>query len=246
MVVLTELEHDALLEIFNIGVGQAAAAMSGIVGEEVTMSVPSISFLSRSEAAQVLDDAHRGNGANNGNGNGNDHGTGTGNAAHSGTHNGRHQRGSDGGHGGRICGVSQHYEGAFSTEALLMFPEDKSLEIVRLMVGEAIPLAELSAMEQEAMSEIGNIILNSCVGTLANIFQHELHGSLPVYHLGSSDEILDATGTRADTVVMMLHIDFILEKHQIHGYVAFILDITALTDLRGQIDGYLQRAIGPH
>lgn len=216
MIALTELEHDALVEIFNIGVGQAAAAMSGIVNEEVTMSVPSISFLSRSEAAQLLEQAHRNNAAGPGNGN------------------------------ERICGVSQHYEGAFSTEALLMFPEHKSLEIVRLMVGEAVPLAELSGMEQEAMSEIGNIILNSCVGTLANIFQHELHGSLPVYHVGSSDEILDATGTCADTVVMMLHIDFILQKHQIHGYVAFILDVTALTDLKDQIDRYLQRAMGPH
>ncbi|GGY52451.1 chemotaxis protein CheC [Pseudoduganella albidiflava] len=215
MVALTELEHDALVEIFNIGVGQAAAAMSGIVGEEVTMSVPSITFLSRSEAAQLLEEAHRNN-----------------------------QGSPDNSSNERICGVSQHYEGAFSTEALLMFPEDKSLEIVRLMVGEAVPLAELSGMEQEAMSEIGNIILNSCVGTLANIFQQELHGSLPVYHVGSSDEILDATGTRADTVVMMLHIDFILEKHQIHGYVAFILDVTALTDLKEQIDRYLQRAMG--
>jgi chemotaxis protein CheC len=216
MIALSELEHDALLEIFNIGVGQAAAAMSGIVGEEVTMSVPSISFLSRSEAAQLLEEAHRRNRS------------GTGSAAD----------------GERICGVSQHYDGAFSTEALLMFPEDKSLELVRLMVGEAVPLAELSGMEQEALSEIGNIILNSCVGTLANIFQQELHGSLPVYHVGTSDEILDATGTRADTVVMMLHIDFILEKHQIHGYVAFILDVTALTDLKEQVDRYLQRAMG--
>jgi chemotaxis protein CheC len=214
MVALTELEHDALVEIFNIGVGQAAAAMSGIVNEEVTMSVPSITFLSRSDAAQLLEEAHR-----------NDNRAG-------------------GTSGERICGVSQHYEGAFSTEALLMFPEHKSLEIVRLMVGEAVPLAELSGMEQEAMSEIGNIILNSCVGTLANIFQQELHGSLPVYHVGSSDEILDATGTRADTVVMMLHIDFILEKHQIHGYVAFILDITALHDLKEQIDSYLRRTTG--
>jgi len=211
MVELTELEHDALVEIFNIGVGQAAAAMSGIVNEEVTMSVPSITFLSRSQAAHLLEEAHRNN---------------------------------NGGEGERICGVSQHYEGAFSTEALLMFPEDKSLEIVRLMVGEAVPLAELSEMEQEAMSEIGNIILNSCVGTLANIFEQELHGSLPVYHVGSSDDILGATGTRADTVVLMLHIDFILAKHQIHGYVAFILDVTALSDLKGQIDGYLRRTMG--
>ena len=230
MIALTELEHDALLEIFNIGVGQAAAAMSGIVNEEVTMSVPSISFLSRSDAAQLLEQAHRNNAA------------GASGRGHAG--NGDSADSSDSGNGERICGVSQHYEGAFSTEALLMFPEYKSLEIVRLMVGEAVPLAELSGMEQEAMSEIGNIILNACVGTLANIFQHELHGSLPVYHLGTSDEILDATGTRADTVVMMLHIDFILEKHQIHGYVAFILDVTALSDLKDHIDRYLKRAMG--
>lgn len=217
MIELSELEHDALVEIFNIGVGQAAAAMSGIVGEEVTMSVPSITFLSRGDAASLLEDAHR-----------------------------KSNLGSGSAGSERICGVSQHYEGAFQTEAILMFPENKSLEIVRLMVGEAVPLAELSEMEQEAMSEIGNIILNSCVGTLANIFQQELHGSLPVYHVGSSDEILDATGTRAETVVMMLHIDFILEKHQIHGYVAFILDITALHDLKDQIDRYLDRAMGHH
>ena len=202
---LTELQHDALVEIFNIGVGHAAAAMSGIVNEEVSMSVPSISFLNRAQAGQLL---------------GNEDGQ-------------------------RICGVSQHYAGAFTTEAILMFPEDKSLEIVRLMVGDSVSLKELTEMEQEAMNEIGNIILNSCVGTLANIFSQELSGSLPVYHVGTSEQILTASGGQADTVVLMLHIDFILEKHQIHGYVAFILDLTALNDLQDQVDRYLAKAIGP-
>jgi chemotaxis protein CheC len=99
-------------------------------------------------------------------------------------------------------------------------------------------------MEQEAMCEIGNIILNSCVGTLANIFQRELHGSLPAYHVGTSDEILVASGSQPDTVVLMLHIDFVLEKHQIHGYVAFVLDISALHDLKEQINLYIARAMG--
>ncbi|WP_296000406.1 chemotaxis protein CheC [Rugamonas sp.] len=204
---LNALENDALIEIFNIGVGQAAAAMSAIVREEVTMSVPAIRFMHRAAAAVLL-----------------------------GLPEQQQQQ--------RICGVSQHYEGAFETEAILMFPEDKSLEIVRLMVGEAVPLQELTEMEQEAMCEIGNIILNACVGTLANIFQHELQGSLPVYHVGTSDDILTASGSLADTIVLMLHIDFILEKHQIHGYVAFILDISALHDLKEQINRYIARAMG--
>ncbi len=208
MIALTELQHDALVEIFNIGVGQAAASMSGIVNEEVTMSVPSISFLNRAEAAMLLGGKNKQDQSQ------------------------------------RICGVSQHYEGAFKTEAILMFPEDKSLEIVRLMVGESVPLAELTEMEQEAMSEIGNIILNSCVGTLANLFQRELQGSLPVYHVGTSEEILSASGSAAESVVLMLHIDFILEMHQIHGYVAFILDVSALHDLQEQINLYLDKVMG--
>lgn len=201
---LSELQHDALVEIFNIGVGHAAGAMSEIVNEEVTMSVPSISFLNRADAAEMLGNKES----------------------------------------ARMCGVSQHYDGAFSTEAILMFPEDKSLDIVRLMVGESVPLTELTEMEQEAMSEIGNIILNACVGTLANIFSQELSGSLPEYRIGTSEEILIASGGRADTVVLMLHIDFILEKHQIHGYVAFILDLTAFNDLQDQVDRYLAKVTG--
>jgi chemotaxis protein CheC len=94
------------------------------------------------------------------------------------------------------------------------------------------------------MCEIGNIMLNSCVGTLANIFQRELQGSLPQYHVGTSDEILTATGSAAGSVVLMLHIDFLLEKHQIHGYVAFVLDLSALHDLKEQINLYIARAMG--
>jgi chemotaxis protein CheC len=205
MVRLTDLEHDALVELFNIGVGQAASAMSEIVNETVIMSVPAISFLTRAAAAKLL--ASRSTGS------------------------------------GRLCGISQHFSGAFETEAILMFPEEKSHEIVRLMVGDAMPLTELSAMEQEAMSEIGNILLNSCVGALANLLGSELHGSLPDYHLGYSDAILSHAGS-SETVVLMLHIEFVIERQQIAGDVAFIMDMTALQDLKQHVAGFLQRNVG--
>ncbi len=198
---LTELQHDALLEIFNMGVGQAAASMGRIVNEEVLMSVPSITFQTRAAAARAL-------GA---------------------------------GQGGRICAVTQFYEGAFRTEAILMFPEEKSLEIVRLMVGQTLSMEELTEMEQEAMSEIGNIILNSCMSTLANISGKELLGSLPKYQVGTGDEILGISSGQWNGVVLTLKIDFNIEKHRINGYVAFLLDMSALQDLRHYIDDYLHR-----
>jgi chemotaxis protein CheC len=201
---LTELQHDALVEIFNLGVGQAAAAMSRIVKEEVTMSVPMIAFQSRAEVAKTLGSSE----------------------------------------GRRICAIAQQFQGAFNTEAFLMFPEEKSLEIVRLMVGQSLSMEELSEMEQEAMSEIGNIILNSCMGTFANASGKELRGSLPIYHVGTGDDILGLTGREWDGVVLTLKIDFNIEKHHIYGYVAFLLDMPALHELRLYIDGYLAKLMG--
>ncbi len=202
---LSEIQHDALSEIFNMAVGQAAAAMSRMINEEVIMSAPSIIFQNRAEVAKTL-----GNGE-----------------------------------GRRICAVTQHYVGAISTEAILMFPEEKSLEIVRLMVGQTVgqtlSMEYLTEMEQEAMSEIGNIILNSCMSTLANISGKELLGSLPRYQVGTGDEILGGSGTQWTGVVLTLKIDFSIAKHQINGYVAFLLDMTALQDLRQYIDEYLSR-----
>ena len=205
MVRLSELELDALVELFNIGVGQAASAMSEIVNETVTMSVPSISFLTRSAAAKLLATKSTGS--------------------------------------GRICGISQRYTGAFQTDAILMFPEEKSQQIVRLMVGQAMPLEELSQMEQEAMSEIGNILLNSCVGALANIFERELNGSLPDYRVGYSDDLMASAGA-PEAMVLMLHIEFTIERQQITGDVAFIMDLTALEDLKAHVNSYLARAMG--
>jgi chemotaxis protein CheC len=201
---LTDLQHDALVEIFNVGVGQAAAAMSRIVNEEVSMSVPMIALQRRAEVARTLGS----------------------------------------GEGRRICAIAQEFRGAFNTEAFLMFPEEKSLEIVRLMVGQSLSLEELSEMEQEAMSEIGNIILNSCMATLANASGKELQGSLPQYRVGTGDDILGHSGKDWEGVVLTLKIDFNIERHLIYGYVAFLLDMPALQDLQQYIDGYLSGLTG--
>ena len=202
---LSELQYDALSEIFNIGVGHAACALSDILNEEMRMSVPTISFQNRGNIASNL---------------GHDEEK-------------------------RLCGVRQSFGGdLFNTDAILMFSEEKSLEIVRLMLGGSLSMQELTEMEQEAMSEIGNIILNACVGVLANMLKHDLRSSLPSYHIGSSHDFLSLSGNHADDIVLLLHIDIALEKHAIEGRVAFVLDMNTLQDLRPHLDKYITEMIG--
>jgi chemotaxis protein CheC len=204
MLELNDLEHDALIEVFNIGTGQAAAMLSQMLGDHIELSVPAVCFVSRLTAASEL----------------------TADA------------------GKRICGVSQRFQGAFNADAILIFPENKSLEIVRLLVGDDIPLDELTAMEQEALSEIGNIILNALVGTLANLLGWEFSCSLPMYHFGTSGEILHTEVKSETDLVMLLHIGLRLERHQINGYVAFLLDLSSIQGLREGISRFLGGTTG--
>ncbi|WP_342114764.1 chemotaxis protein CheC [Pseudoduganella sp. OTU4001] len=198
---LDDMQHDALVEIFNQGVGLAAAAVSEIVNDEVAMSFPSIVFETRAEAALSV--------------------------------GGATQR--------RICAITQRFTGSFGTTAMLMFPEEKSLELVRLMVGGECPAVELTELEQEAMSEIGNIVLNCCVGRLANAIGQELSGSLPQYCTNSGMHILDLLGGEPEDMVLTLKIDFSVESHRIDGYLALLLDGDALSSLAVLLDRYLSQ-----
>ena len=85
--------------------------------------------------------------------------------------------------------VSQHFSGAFDAEAMLVFPESNALEIVRLMVGPHMSIEELSEFEQEAMCEVGNIILNACMSALADLFHLSLNGTLPIHRFGDTESL---------------------------------------------------------
>src|SRR5207342_1211277 len=51
---LSELEHDALTELVNIGVSRAASSLRTMVGRQVLLSVPSVEVVSRVTATALI------------------------------------------------------------------------------------------------------------------------------------------------------------------------------------------------
>jgi chemotaxis protein CheC len=78
-----------------------------------------------------------------------------------------------------LVAVRQDFSGAFAGRALLIFPEANSLELVRAVVGRELPLEDIVDLEDEALAETGNILLNSWVATIANLLKRGLRMSLP-------------------------------------------------------------------
>ena len=197
---LSELQRDALVEVFNIGVGQAANSMSQIVGEAIKLSVPKVELMPGNDKTNAISAIIR---------------------------------------NPNICAVSQEFTGGICSKAFLNFPEGKTREIVRRMVGESVNADELSEMEQEALSEIGNIILNSCFSSMSDLLCVEFHSSLPTYHLGLVGDVLSMPDNNNDDLLLLLHIDFSMPNDQINGYLVFLLTLPSFKSLIKHIDRFL-------
>ncbi len=144
-----------------------------------------------------------------------------------------------------LVAIQQQFEGAFSGRALLIFPKETSLDLVRAIMGEDVPPDEIAEMEQEALAETGNVILNGCLATMANMLNRSLDVSLP--------EVLRGDGARlfvfekeqsANGLVLFLYINFSVRNRDIRGYIAMLMDLPSLTALQALIAGFIHRVIG--
>ncbi|UCV12070.1 chemotaxis protein CheC [Dechloromonas denitrificans] len=198
MTELSELQCDALGEIFNIGVGRAASSLSQIVNDEVLLSAPGVMVVPREKAAEIL--------------------------------LGTEFR--------QFSTVSQTFSGPFDAEAMLVFPESNALEIVRLMVGPHMSVEELSEFEQEAMCEVGNIILNACMSSLADLLHISFDSTLPLHRFGDTNSIEILEGDE-DHMVVLLQVDMKISQQCIQGHILFLLSVTSMANLLSCLTQYL-------
>ncbi len=132
----------------------------------------------------------------------------------------------------RLVAVQQSFEGPFSGRALLIFPEAQSLELVRSIVGVTHSLEDVIDLEQEALAETGNIILNACLATIANVLRKTMRMSLPAVIRGDGQKMFDVESASENDLVLFLYIDFTIRKRDIRGFIALLMDLPSITALK--------------
>ncbi len=145
----------------------------------------------------------------------------------------------------QLVAVRQDFEGPFSGRALLIFPEENSLELVRAVTGGELTAQEVLDIEDEALAETGNVILNSCLATMANMLQRSLTMTIPEVLRGDGAALFEILeGETADGLALFLYIDFAVRKRDIRGYIAMLMDLPSLQTLKGLLDEFIVRVVG--
>jgi len=201
--ILNEIQLDMLTEIFNIGIGQAAASLSEMIADNVELSVPLVKCLPLDEASLELAEM-----------------TAT-----------------------TISAVSQSFEGEFSGSALLIFPQQDSLELVKAILGTNVSLEQLSDLEEDALLEVGNVILNACICTISDMLECEIIGEIPTHQQGTTKQVLSRSSLDDTAYVLLLSMIFSIPHHDIKGTISFVMNMGALQTFIALIDRYTEKLL---
>ena len=140
----------------------------------------------------------------------------------------------------KLVAVQQSFDGPFSGRALLIFPEAQSLELVRSIVGADQSLEDVIDLEQEALAETGNVILNACLATIANVLRKSMRMSLPTIIRGDGATLF-AQGPGGGNLVLFLYIDFTIKSRGMRGFIALLMDLPSIAALKEIVQDFIEK-----
>jgi len=200
---LNEVQHDALVELLNIGFGRAGASLSRLTGHRVLLEVPQVSIHPMDQLYGFLDAVVE----------------------------------------DEVASVHQIFSGPVAGDALLILDPIAASALKELLTSEpALPLA-LDASTREVLTEVGNIVLNACLGTFGNLLKLQIGFSVPDINVATVRAVIDSLTSTHDgfRYALVVTAGFRLRDAEVTGYVVIVLSVQSLNRLLVAVDDWERR-----
>ena len=142
-----------------------------------------------------------------------------------------------------VASVHQIFSGPVSGDALLILDQVGASMLKELLTNEpALPLS-IDASAREVITEVGNILLNACLGTFGNLLKVQVSFSVPQLNLESLGAILESLRVHDEGVsyALIVHAGFKLRHTEVRGYLVIVLSVASLDRLIRAVEDWEQR-----
>ena len=195
---LNAVQHDALVELLNIGFGRAGASLSKLTQQRVLLDVPQVAIhpithLNQS-LGKLVDE--------------------------------------------RVASVHQVFSGPVSGDALLLLDPIAAATLTELLT-DVPPLSlDLDPSSREVFTEVGNIVLNACIGTFGNMLEVPVSFSVPDVDVSNVHTVIDRMLDSGDAFryALVITAGFRLRESAVTGYVVIVLTVQSLKRLLDALD----------
>ena len=185
------LDHDALTELFNIGLHRAAASLSELTGQRIEVELPRLWVCPIEETHLRLRELIE----------------------------------------GELATVHQIFMGSVTGDAILVLEYEAASRLAALLTqGDVAPDGRLDQSAREVLTEVGNVILSSCLSAFGDMLHVSVTFSVPRIHVESLEVMLRSLKVESDELhyTLLAATRFRLTEGEVGGYLLIAVGIASL------------------
>jgi len=144
---------------------------------------------------------------------------------------------------GEVAAIHQVFGGPVAGDALLLLNHDGAVQLTDLLTDGHAPSNRLDESAREVLTEVGNILLNACLGMFGNLLDVHVSFSVPRLHTETLDELLVSIGTAAGEprYALVVYTAFQIRDSAVRGFLVMVLSVTSLDRLIQEVDAWEER-----
>jgi chemotaxis protein CheC len=130
---------------------------------------------------------------------------------------------------GEITCVTQFFGGPISGNAILLFEKSAAQILTRLLTNN--PRADIrDEASRDTMIELGNIVLNACLGAFGNLMSVNLKFTVPHLQVDEIEHVLRSIRIQDEKFeyAMMIRTRFDLRASDVSSFLVMLLGVTSL------------------
>ena len=144
---------------------------------------------------------------------------------------------------GEVASIHQVFGGPVAGDALLLLNHDGAVHLTDLLTDGHAPSSRLDESSREVLTEVGNILLNACLGMFGNLLDVRVSFSVPRLHIETLDELLASLppGDDGPRYALVIYTAFQIRDSSVKGFLVMVLSVTSLDRLIHEVDAWEER-----
>ena len=146
---------------------------------------------------------------------------------------------------GEVAGVNQVFSGPIKGNAILLLDREAALLLNRLLTDRP-DMAGFDGAAREVITEVGNIVLNACLGAFGNLLKVQVAFTVPSLQIESAQKVLKTITIHDKGLeyALIIRTHFRIRVSEVSGYLMIILGVTSLETLIGELKKWEGRELG--
>lgn len=145
---------------------------------------------------------------------------------------------------GEVASVNQIFSGPITGNAILLLDREAAMLLSHLLTDRS-NTPELDGAAREVITEVGNIVLNACLGAFGNLLKVQVTFTVPQLQIETVHKVLKSITVAGDELeyALIIHTRFNMRASDVTGYLVIILGVTSLERLLLELKKWEEREL---